>query len=191
MGLVRLGEGQKFYHTLHPAVTVVILSLCPNGKVNAMPAGWNTPVSEEPPTVAVAVDKEAFTFRCIEHTKEVTINVPRAEQADLVYSLGSVSGREVDKVKAFGLRLEPSAHVAVPRWADAIAAMEGRVYAMLDIGEVRLYIFEILESYVAEGLYTRWGWDTSKVSPLMHGAGRSFYKVGELIRAQKLEVRPS
>ncbi|MCI4446900.1 MAG: flavin reductase, partial [Pyrobaculum sp.] len=53
----------KFYRLLHPRPTVVIASKCPNGRINLMPASWNTPVSEEPPTVAVAVEKEAYTHQ--------------------------------------------------------------------------------------------------------------------------------
>ncbi|MEN2999552.1 MAG: flavin reductase family protein [Acidilobaceae archaeon] len=186
--LSRLEEGFKFYYVLHPSPTVVLFTVCPNERVNAMPASWNMPVSEEPPTVAVAVDRESFTFQCLEHRREATINVPHSGQASLVYALGSVSGREVDKVAKFGLRLEESRYVKPPRWADAIASMEGRLHAMMDVGEVRLYVFEILATYVRRDLYTRWGWDTSKVSPLLHGAGRTFYEVGKMLRAQ---VSPS
>lgn len=186
--LSKLEAGYKFYHVLHPSPTVVLITFCPNGRFNAMPASWNMPVSEEPPTVAVAVDRESYTFQCLEHWREATINVPHSGQASLVYALGSVSGREVDKVAKFGLKLERSEYVKPPRWVDAIASLEGRLHSMMDVGEVRLYVFEVVAAYVRKELYTRWGWDTSKVSPLLHGAGRTFYEVGKMIRAQ---VSPS
>jgi flavin reductase (DIM6/NTAB) family NADH-FMN oxidoreductase RutF len=182
----KLGSMEGFYYTLHPKPTVVLITLCPNGRFNAMPASWNMPVSEEPPTVAVAVFRETYTFECLEHHPEATINVPHSGLADVVYALGSTSGRNVDKIMKFNLKLESSEKVKPPRWSDAVASLEGRVHAKLDVGEVRLYVFEILAVHVKRDLYTRWGWDFTKTNILLHGAGRTFYHVGRMIRAQRL-----
>jgi flavin reductase (DIM6/NTAB) family NADH-FMN oxidoreductase RutF len=150
-----------------------------------MPVSRNTPVSEEPPTVAVAVDKEAFTHHCLEHVPEATINVPPDNLLDVVYRMGSVSGREIDKVKEFNLHLKPSKHVRPPIWSDGIASLEARVYKKVDVGEVTLYVFEVVEAYVDLNVYTRWGFDFRKINILFPGAGRTFYRVGRYVRAAK------
>ncbi|AEA13249.1 flavin reductase domain protein, FMN-binding protein [Thermoproteus uzoniensis 768-20] len=181
----------KFYRPLHPRPTVVVVSKCPDGKINAMPASWNTPVSEEPPTIAVAVDRSAYTFQCLEHSGEATINVVPADMADLAYALGSVSGRDVDKVSAFGLKLLPSDVVEAPGLDGSIAVYEARVTAKLDIGEVRLYVFEVLKVKVAQGLVDEWGPVLDKTNLLLHGAGRVFYRVDpRKIWAKKPAGRP-
>ena len=185
MAFKPLGEDEAFYHTLHPRPTIVVITVCPNGRVNAMPASWNTPVSEEPPTVAVAIDRESYTHECLEYHGEATINVPPSDLVDLVCALGTVSGRSIDKIEKYKLKLEPSSRVKPPRWSDAIAVLETRVKERVDVGEVRLYVFGVLEVHVKEGLYTRWGWDFRKTNILLHGAGRSFYLVGRWVRASK------
>ncbi len=185
MGLTPLPQGYRFYYTLHPRPTILLMTKCPNGRVNIMPASWNMPVSEEPPTVAVAIDRESYTYTCLEYHPEATINIPSIQHLDIVYSLGTVSGREVDKVKEFNITLEDSARISVPRWRDAIASVETRVYNSVDIGEVKLYVFEVLGVYLDMYLYTRWGWDFRKTNILLHGAGRNFYMVGRWVRAQK------
>ena len=185
MAFKPLGEDEAFYHTLHPRPTIVVITVCPNGRVNAMPASWNTPVSEEPPTVAVAIDRESYTHECLEYHGEATINVPPSDLVDLVYALGTVSGRSIDKIEKYKLKLEPSSRVKPPRWSDAIAVLETRVKERVDVGEVRLYVFEVMGAHVKEGLYTRWGWDFRKTNILLHGAGRSFYLVGRWVRASK------
>ncbi len=183
--LTKLESMEGFYHTLHPRLTIVLITLCPNGRFNAMPASWNTPVSEEPPTVAIVVSRGTYTFECLEFHPEATINIPHSELADIVYALGSLSGRSVDKIAKFNLKLESSEKVKPPRWSDAIASLEGRVYSKVDVGEVRLYVFEILAVHVKKEFYTRWGWDFMKTNVLLHGAGRTFYQVGRIIRAQR------
>ena len=167
----------KFYRLLHPRPTVVIVTKCPNGRFNLMPASWNTPVSEEPPTIAVAVDKESFTHQCLRHYKYATINVPPIDAADLIYKLGTTSGREVDKAAQFGVKLEPSSKIDVPRMSGALAAYEAEVYKEVEVGEVVLYIFRVLDVWTAPGVADQWGFDFKKVNIPLHGAGRAFYRV--------------
>lgn len=181
-----------FYRPLHPRPTVVVITQCPGGRLNAMPASWNTPVSEEPPTIAIAVDKSAYTFQCLEHSGEATINVVPIDMADLAYALGSVSGRDVDKASAFGLKLVPSDVVKAPGLDGSIAIYEAKVMAKLDVGEVRLYVFEALKVKVREGLVDEWGPVLEKTNLLLHGAGRAFYKVDpRKIWAKRVERRPA
>ncbi len=182
----RLGEDTRFYYMLHPSPTIVLVTKCPNGRFNLMPASWNVPISEEPPSVGVAVDKEAYTHECLEYHGEATINIPHGGLADIVYALGSTSGRDIDKVSRFNIRLEPSETINVPRWSDAIGVYEAVVWKKVDVGEVTFYIFRVNAAYAKEGLYTRWGWDFRKTNILLHGAGRTFYHVGRFTRAKPL-----
>ncbi len=179
-----LPEGYRFYYTLHPRPTILIVTKCPNGRVNVMPASWNMPVSEEPPTIAIAIDKEAYTHKCLEYHGEATINIPSINQVNLIYELGRVSGSEVDKVARYNVKLEESESVSVPRIADSLASLEVRVYKKLDVGEVTLFVFEVLRTYVNKDYYTRWGWDFRKTNIALHGAGRAFYTVGQFVKAR-------
>ncbi len=167
----------KFYRPLHPRPTVVLGTLCRDGRVNLMPASWNTPVGEEPPTVAVVVDRTTYTYECLEHHGEATINVVSDSQLQLTYDLGSVSGRSVDKVKRFSVELVPSTKIKPPGLNGSIAILEGRVMARYQVGEVALYIFEILLVRVLEGVVDEWGIDLGKANLLLHGAGRVFHRV--------------
>lgn len=142
-----------------------------------MPASWNTPLSEEPPTVGVVVDRETYTNECLESLGEATINVPNDTQLQLVYNMGSVSGRNVDKVSKFFLELVPSTLVKPPGLKGSIAILEGRVYDRIPVGEVNFYVFEVLLTKILEGAADEWSIDFSKTNILLHGAGRVFHKV--------------
>jgi len=169
--------GGKFYRLLHPRLTVIVASACPNGRVNLMPASWNTPISEDPPTIGVAVDGGSFTHECLEFSGEATINVPSSDMLNVVYSLGSVSGRDVDKVTAFGVRLVESARIKTPGIDGSLAIYEGRVVNKLEVGEVTFYVFEVLKTRVRRGVADEFGYDFSRVNVLLHGAGRVFHTV--------------
>ncbi|MEM4680747.1 MAG: flavin reductase family protein [Acidilobaceae archaeon] len=177
----RLQDGAEFYRMLHPRPVVLIVTRCPNGKLNVMSASWVTPVSEEPPLLAVAISKESYTTLCLEHSLEATLNIPGAEHADLVYKAGSVSGREIDKVSQFGMRLEESLSVSTPHWADALGYIEVRVRHRIDAGESWLYLFEVVVAHVRSELWSKWGWKSPQAGPLLHGIGKAFYKPGQMI----------
>jgi len=183
----RLDKIERFYYLLHPQPTVVVITKCEGGRVNAMPVSWVTPISEEPPTLGVAIDRESYTHECLEKHREATINIPGPQHVDLVYALGSVSGREVDKVERFNLVLIEGSKVSAPLWRDAMAALEVTVYRELDVGECRFYVLKVESAWIREGLFTKYGWNTAKTSPLLHGIGRTFYLVGRQIYARKIE----
>uniref|UniRef100_A0A7J3QE98 Flavin reductase family protein n=1 Tax=Ignisphaera aggregans TaxID=334771 RepID=A0A7J3QE98_9CREN len=184
MSLANETKPRKFYYLLHPRPVVVIVTQCPEGKVNAMPASWITPVSEEPPTIAVAIDKSSFTSQCLEHSNEATINIPSLNYVELLYKLGTVSGREVDKVSEFKLKLIKSKIISTPRWADAIGWLEAKVNRYIDIGDVRLYIFEIIEYGIRKDVGNEWGWNVYKANLVHHGIGKGFYTIGRPIIAK-------
>lgn len=166
-----------FYRLLHPRPTVLIASTCPNGRVNVMPASWVTPVSEDPPTVGVSVDNSSYTRECLDHSGEATINVPGYSQMDLVYGLGTVSGRDVDKVSRFGLRLVPSTAIGTPGIEGSLAMLETRVLQKVTVGEVTFYLLEVRKTRVLEGFANEYGYNLARESPLLHGWGRVFHRV--------------
>jgi len=168
----------KFYYLLHPRPTVIVGSVCPNGRVNLMPASWNAPVSEEPPTVAVAIDSGSYTRECLDYCGEATLSIPSLEDADLIYLLGTTSGRDVDKVAQYGVELVDSVDVKPPGVKRALAILETRVLGKYQVGESVLYILQVLRARVKEGAADRYGYVLSSVSPALHGAGRYFYRVG-------------
>ncbi|MCS7111629.1 MAG: flavin reductase family protein [Ignisphaera sp.] len=174
---------KRFYYILHPRPVVVIITRCANGKINAMSASWITPVSEDHPTIAVAIDRTSFTHECLEYSGEATINIPSFIHADLVYKIGTSSGREIDKIERFRITLIGSKKISTPRWSEAVGWLEVKVDRYIDIGEVRLYVFNVVESYMRKDVAGEWGWDTRKASILHHGVGRAFYTVGRVLLA--------
>ena len=75
-----------------PSFPVVLVTV---GR-NIMTAGAFHFYSFAPPSVMVGIIPEKYTYELINEQSEFGINIPRADQVELVRICGSVSGRDVD-----------------------------------------------------------------------------------------------
>ena len=166
----------KFYRLLHPRPTVILVTRC-GDRLNAAPFSWNTPVSEDPPTIAVAIERTTFTRECLRSNPEATVNVVPPEMAGVAYELGSSSGRADDKVSRLGLELVPSTKVSVPGLAGAAAIYEVREVASMEVGEVDLVVMRVLAVRARSGSAGEDGFLLDRANLALHGAGRKFFRV--------------
>lgn len=179
-------EIEPSYKPLHPRPAYLIVSGV-SGKLNVMAASWVMPVSEEPLRLALAVDREAKTFELIEKYGEFTVNIVDAKLVDKVYKAGILSGKEVkDKLALIGLKTTPSIKIKTPGIEEALGIIEAKVWKSIDVGEVRLYIADILAIRVKPEYYNeKYGWDIRKTQILLHLTGRAFTVPGKLILAER------
>lgn len=178
---------ERFYLILHPRPAYVIGSGRMGEKVNFMAASWVMPVSEEPPRVALAVDKETYTYELILENKEFTINVLTDDHVNDLMFFGKVSGRDVDKAKVRGFKVKKGKKTDAPVLDEAIGVVECKVYTSVDCGDTVLFIGDVVSTRVDESLYNeRYGWDFSKIRIPLHNSGRVFLTLGRLIFARKI-----
>jgi len=162
-----------FYRVLHPRPAYLIVS-GRDDDVNIMAASWVMPISEEPWTVGLALDRETYTYNLVKKYGEFTVNVVTDEDVNLVYYVGHVSKYEVDKIREKNIPLSPSKHIKTPHYSNAIGYAECKVIKMIPVGEVDLVIGEVLSIYARKDLFTRYGWDLKKTKVLMQNIGRGF-----------------
>src|SRR3972149_3526070 len=116
----------KVYGLLEPG-PVVLVTTAQKGRANVMTLSWLTMMDFEPPLVGMVMSDRNFSFAALKATKECVINIPTAELAKKVVACGNVSGRRVDKFKAFRLTAAPAARVAAPLIAECYANLECEV----------------------------------------------------------------
>jgi flavin reductase (DIM6/NTAB) family NADH-FMN oxidoreductase RutF len=112
----------------------LIVSLDANGKANPMTIGWGTlGIVWSRPMWVVLVRHSRYTFGCLEHTGDFTVNIPPAALAELATFCGTVSGRDHDKIAEKGLTLEPSETIQSPGIAECPIIYECRAVQKTDV----------------------------------------------------------
>lgn len=148
---------------------LLLASLDESGKPNVMTIGWGTVgITWGKPIFVVLVRPSRYTFECIEHTGDFTVNVPAKGMEDIVTYCGTVSGRDYDKFAEKGLTAVQGKTVKSPIIAECVIHYECKVVHRNDVipdnlaqsiistaypaGDFhRLYFGEILDVYADEG----------------------------------------
>ena len=178
--------GERFYLLLHPRPVYVIGSGRFGEEINFMSASWVSPVSEEPPRVIVAVDKEAYTHELISRWMEFTVNILGIDRIDDIYFFGSTTGREVDKAAARGYRVSKGRFVGAPVLEGVLGWIECRVSVKVDSGDTTLFIGDVVYAEADDRFYDeRRGWNYRSVTIPLHNWGRAFLATGRMYFARK------
>lgn len=122
--------------------SVTILSLKRDDQVFFMPTSWNLPISYRPPMVMVCVGEKRFTHQMISSptVDSFTLSVPYDKK--IVEKLGSISGRDVDKVKEFGLKYDPESLCP----AGCLGFVKAKIIERKQYGTHLMVIGEVTES---------------------------------------------
>lgn len=110
----------------------VLVSSRHAGRRNVMAAAWSMPVEFTPPRIAVVIDKKTVTAEFVQASGMLALSIPGQALADLAFTVGSVSARELDaaagdKFDAFGIDSFEGPALGLPLVAGCVAWMECRV----------------------------------------------------------------
>jgi len=153
-----------------PIVLVTVAS-------NIMTAAAFSFYSFEPPCVMVGIIPKRLTFELISEKREFGINIPRANQLEIVEICGTVSGREADKFVKTGLTPMKGKVIGSLLIEECPVSLECEVVHEVDFGgSHRWFIGEIKAAHIDKN-YTR-------DSALMYWS-REYRKVGEVIPVEE------
>jgi flavin reductase (DIM6/NTAB) family NADH-FMN oxidoreductase RutF len=164
---------------LYPIPAVLVS--CGWERPNIITLAWAGTLCSDPPAVGIGVRPERFSHSLIVETGEFVVNLPRADQVNVVDHCGMVSGRSVDKWAACGLTTAPASKVRTPLIAECPVALECRVSHQLTLGVHDLFVGEVLAVRVDEEMLTEQGkLDYERLEPLAYTGGY-YWRLGELL----------
>jgi len=134
----------KAYSLLYPKQTILVTCISKDGKPNIMTAVWATPVSFDPPYLAICIGKKRYSHNLIKETKEFALNFPSAEMKDAVVICGSISGKNTDKFKEANLTQLKAKKIKAPLIKECLASIECKVVNEINAGDHTIFVGEVL-----------------------------------------------
>lgn len=173
-------ELSRFYRLIHPRFTVLISSES-NGVKGVMTAAWITPVSINPPIVAVSISPKRETFKLIVKSGEFSVNVLSMNYLSKVHLAGTISARRVkDKFKRVGLTPGKARRIGSPIVLEADAVLECVVWRTIEAGDHVMFLGRVVESYASEKFEEVW--NVEEFKPILHVGENAYTSVSEVVR---------
>lgn len=135
-----------------PVPAVLVTTIDKEGKPNVFTVGWTGIACTHPPLVTIAVRKERLSHENITATGEFVINLTTREMVKMTDFCGCRSGRKVDKIKHFGIELEPGTDIKTPSLKKSPVALECVVRSVTELGSHDLFVAEIVRNKVEKSL---------------------------------------
>jgi len=130
-------------------ITTVDENDVPNVEVNT----WAMPFGFAPYQMFLFVCGMAHhTAQNALSTGEFVVNVPTEKLNEEIDYCGCHSGRDVDKFKVTGLTPKPSRRVKSPIIDECVAHMECELRQVIETGDKKMYVGEVVEAYADEKL---------------------------------------
>ena len=153
------------YRILHPKVTFLLVTKY-NDKVNVMALAWHMPIEED--SIAIAVDRENYSYELLSKSREFTLNVLNIKNLDVIWKAGTLSGRKIDKIKKLGLELEQGVKIDTPHIKDCMAFLECKVAEEVKWKEHSIFLSEIVYTW-ADNRYFKDIWLENSGIPMHVG----------------------
>lgn len=167
----------------------VLVTSAHGGRRNVMAAAWSMPVEFTPPRIAVVIDKDTFTRELVAASGVFGLCLPGVALADLAYAVGSVSGREQDKLAHHAIRSHAGAVTGVPLIEDGCAAwLECRLIPEPHTEDAYDTCFaEVVAAAADPRVFANGRWDyredNTELQTLHHLGGGHFVRPVGMVRA--------
>jgi len=173
MAKVSIAGAGKYSHHYPRLATIVTVHA--RGKDNAMAVAWHSSISVNPPLFGVSIAPKRFTWELIMEAKEFGVNFIPIDKAELVASVGGISGTEVDKFQRFAIAREKPLKTSVPVLKDAYACYECKLVDHKTYGDHVWVVGEIVATHYEEKLFTgEQALKLDSVSPALYMGGELY-----------------
>lgn len=133
----------NFRSALQPAPKVLVSCRGTDGKDNALAVGYCGNCSYDPPMVMVGIVPSRYSYHMIKESGCFVVNLVEKDMKEQFDYLGSVSGRDEDKLAKAGIAVAEGTKVGAPLLADCPVNIECRVVDSIVTGSHEMFVGKI------------------------------------------------
>jgi len=164
---------------------VVLVSTSWRGNYNVMPAVFVTPLSFEPPLIGLAVHPSRHTHDMIKYSEEFALNIPSRELLHHCQYLGSVSGRDLNKLELTKLPVFSARKVDAPLLEGCVGYIECGVQDAMTTGDHTFFIGKVVAAQVEKEAFDEtWLLADADLKPLHYLGLNRYSLLGERLEAR-------
>ena len=165
---------------------VVLVTSGTMEKPNVMTFSWQTPVNtSDPCLIVLAISHVRYSYELIRQNNELVINVPGEELLDQVHYVGTVSGRDADKLRTSGLTIAPAQAVRPPLIAECAGHLECKVVQTFEMESHDLLVCEVVGAS-AEADFFDGRWIPEKFHSLHYLCGNLYGLLDRTVKARPI-----
>jgi flavin reductase (DIM6/NTAB) family NADH-FMN oxidoreductase RutF len=132
----------------YPEQVVIVIAKDAQGKCNPISVGWTMLTSHDPPMMAISIGKTRHSLGVIRQAGAFVISFVSSEMVEDVFFHGTKSGRDMDKLTAFGTKTQPATEIDCVVLADAVANFECVLESEMETGDHVIFAGRIVASHV-------------------------------------------
>lgn len=177
-------EVANFYKILSPRCTVLVSTTDKQGRPNAAPFSFVTPVSANPPLVLIASAPSRHTLSNIRETGEFVLNIVPESILDKMWICSRAFPKGVSEIKEAGLTERKSECVKAPSIEECAGWIECRLEVEHEAGDHILVIGRVLYVGCHDELMKADQFDITSAKTVMHIRGRRFVVAERVVTAE-------
>lgn len=167
------------YKLIAPRPIALIVTVDKQGRTNAAPMSFITPIETDPPIVAFSAGHDSDTYKNIVKTGEFVMAMAGEEIKKEIRVCGKSFLHGVNELEKAGLRWEPSKKVKPPHVVECYANLECKLEWMRKGQEYVVIAGRVVAASLRKNSIKAGKLNIEEVKPLLHLSGKSFV-VGDL-----------
>lgn len=133
-----------------PSRLALVVSKSRNMGANIITLGWFMRTSIKPPMFAISVGLTRYSHELLAENRKFVISFPSSKMAEQVLQCGTESGRNVDKIGEFNIKIKRGKLSDIPILIDAVANFECKTITQIRSGDHTIFVGEVKYSWQNE-----------------------------------------
>jgi flavin reductase (DIM6/NTAB) family NADH-FMN oxidoreductase RutF len=186
--LMRNAVPDRHVHRLLNHGPVTLVTTAHEGRRNVMAAAWVMPLDFEPAKFIAVIAADTFTRELLLASRQCVVQAPTDAQIDLVYAVGTTSGRDGDKFAHLGIQTSPAKTVLAPLIEGCAAWIECDVIDEPSIADrYDLFVLQAKSAWADDTVWKDGSWNFASGLPrtIHHEKGGRFFTTGEPVQARR------